>query len=424
MTTPHIVLTPVGSSGDVHPFVGIGRALRERGHDVTVVTAGPFRSVVERSGLRFVEHWSEAAFEDVTRDPDLWHRRRGLGVVLRAAAEELRQAYRRLAELYEPGRTMLVGHTLSFATRVFEESHSAPAATVHLAPAVFRTNHRLPIHEPGWDLSALPRPLKRALWWLIDRSMVDPHLAPGLNRWRHELGLPPVSHPFKDWIHSPQATLGLFPEWFGPRQPDWPASTHQTGFVLFDDSEGHTVPTEVQQLLDSGEAPVVFTPGSANRHASAFFRAASDATATLGRPALLLTGYPEPVPARLPDHVTVAPYVPLSRVLARCAAIVHHGGIGTCAQGLAAGVPQLVMPMAFDQPDNAARLERLGVGTWITPRRFTARHVAPTLGRLLDDRTVAAACERWRRVMADASPIVESCEIIERVLDRHPSRRR
>ena len=77
---------------------------------------------------------------------------------------------------------------------------------------------------------------------------------------------------------------------------------------------------------------------------------------------MFLTQYPEQLPARLPNGVRHFNYIPFSTVLPRAAAFVHHGGIGTTAQALAAGVPQLVVPLAHDQPDNAVRIRHLGVG--------------------------------------------------------------
>src|SRR5262245_39703980 len=103
------VLTPVGSSGDVHPFVGIGRALRARGHEVVIVTGGPFEDVVRGAGLSFQGMFSTEEYEAATNNPDLWHARRGLRVVLRLVVSRLESAYKRLREVYEPGRTVLVG---------------------------------------------------------------------------------------------------------------------------------------------------------------------------------------------------------------------------------------------------------------------------------------------------------------------------
>ncbi len=415
MTPLNFILTPVGSSGDVHPYVGIGRVLRARGHQVTLLTAEPFRDISERAGLAFVPTHSTGEFEELSKHPDLWHPQRGLRLVLRAAARALRVEYARIEEHYQAGRTVLVGHTLAFATRLFEDVHRAPSATLQLAPSIFRTLYRQPVHLPGRDTTRYPRWLKRLVWWLIDRAAIDPLIVPELNRFRRELGLRPMSRLFDSWLHSPQRVIGLFPDWFAPPQPDWPPQLRLTGFPLYDEADQHVVAPALQQFLDNGDPPIVFTPGSANRAAGTFLRVAADAAVRLNRRALLLTRYHEQVPQGLPPGVRHEPYVPFSQVLPRCAALVHHGGIGTCAQGLAAGIPQLVMPLGFDQPDNAARLERLGVGSWVVPSRFTGARVADTLAALLANTAVTYRCRRWAREVRTGGAIDETCDLLEAV---------
>jgi len=158
----HFLLTPVGSSGDVHPFIGIGRALRARGHDVTILTAEPFRALSEHAGLRFVQVHSQAEFDELTKHPDLWHRRKGLTLLLRKIASLLGAHYELISSVYEPGRTVLVAHALAFAARVFQDARHAPAATIHLAPSIFRSDFQQPVSIPGVDLSRWPRWAKRS----------------------------------------------------------------------------------------------------------------------------------------------------------------------------------------------------------------------------------------------------------------------
>jgi rhamnosyltransferase subunit B len=408
------IMTPVGSSGDVHPFVGIGRALRARGHEVIVLAAGPFSDVVRNAGLLFEETVSADEYDAVSKHPDIWHPRRGLQLVLGSVASKLRPAYDRLGGLYEPGRTVLVGHSLSFFTRVFEEVHRVPAATIHLAPSIFRSDHAQPAYAPGRDGSSWPRWLKRGFWWALDRMLLDPDIAPALNDWRRELGLPPVTRVFREWMHSPRRVIGLFPDWFGPPQPDWPNGLRLTGFPLYDEPGQGELPAPLRRFLDDGPPPILFTPGSANQAAGQFFKAALEACSRLGRRALLLTRYAGHLPP-LSSTAHHEPFVPLSQVLPRCAALVSHGGIGTLAQGLAAGVPQLTMPMGFDQPDNATRLHRLGVGRWVTPSAFHGNRVAAALKTLFDDPRTAPQCERWSRQIRAHNAIEDTCDLLEQL---------
>jgi UDP:flavonoid glycosyltransferase YjiC (YdhE family) len=128
-------------------------------------------------------------------------------------------------------------------------------------------------------------------------------------------------------------------------------------------------------------------------HAKDFFRSAVDACQRLGRRALFLTRFAEQIPANLPSTIRHFSYVPLAPLLPRCAALVHHGGMGTAAQAMAAGVPQLIMALAHDQFDNGDRIKRLGIGDWLTPRWFSGRRVARMLSSLLESPSVRSACQ-------------------------------
>ncbi len=174
---------------------------------------------------------------------------------------------------------------------------------------------------------------------------------------------------------------------------------------------------ELTSFLDAGAPPVVVTPGSANRHAGPFFAAATEALQRIGRRGLFLTGYPEQLPAELPDTILVRAYAPFSAVLPRSAAMIHHGGIGTMAQCLAAGVPQLIMPMAFDQPDNALRARKLGVARWHAPAEFSADNVASSLGELLGSGEVSRSVATCRSRLAGIDGIGMVCDRLERVAE-------
>lgn len=400
----------------MHPFIGIGRTLRTRGHDVTILTAEPFRHASEGAGLRFVQTNTHEEFDDLTRHPDLWHSRKGLTLILRTLASVVQAHYALIASVYEPGRTVLVAHALAFATRVFEEAHHAPAATIHLAPSIFRSDFQQPASIPGVDPSGLPIWVKRSLLWMLDRWLLDPPIVPAVNRLRRDVGLAPVSRVFKNWLHSPQRVVGLFPEWFAPLQPDWPAQLRLTGFPLYDEAEAHSIGSGLQSFLDGGSAPILFTPGSANRAAAEFFAAALDASRRLKRRALFVTQYPEQLPPHLGPDERCESYVPFSRVFPHCAAVVHHGGIGTCAQALAAGVPQLTMPLAFDQPDNTTRLWRLGVARWVRPGEFRGERVASQLASLVDDSRVTDRCRHWATEIAGTDALGATCALLEALI--------
>ncbi|MDP7301612.1 MAG: glycosyltransferase, partial [Pirellulaceae bacterium] len=233
---------------------------------------------------------------------------------------------------------------------------------------------------------------------------------------RRELGLPPMKRAFGRWIHSPLATLCLFPEWYADCQPDWPRNTYTTGFPLWDERNVTALPPQLNDFLNHQEPPIVFTPGSAVLHGQDFFRAAVEATQRLGKSAILLTRFPEQLPRSLPDTIRHFDYIPFSQVLPRAAALVHHGGIGSTAQAMAAGIPQLMMPMAHDQPDNAYRVKKMHIGDWLLPRHFSGRRVAGKLSRLLNSPQIGQHCRKIQEHFRDADPMSQACDVIEKAI--------
>jgi UDP:flavonoid glycosyltransferase YjiC (YdhE family) len=213
--------------------------------------------------------------------------------------------------------------------------------------------------------------------------------------------------------HSPDRVIALFPDWFGPPQPDWPAQTHVTGFPMFDESGLREVPADLEDFLNAGEPPVVFTPGSAMSQGTAFFREAAGALHLLGKRGILLSRFADTIPADLPEGVRHFSYIPLSQVLPRAAALVYHGGVGTCAQALRAGIPQLVQPMAHDQLDNLSRVRELGVGDGLHPRQFKAKRIAAMLDRLLHDAALKARAVEVSKRFDPAGWVEQTCQRVE-----------
>jgi rhamnosyltransferase subunit B len=190
-------------------------------------------------------------------------------------------------------------------------------------------------------------------------------MAPGLDEVRARLGLAPARQIMGQWLHSPERVICAWPDWFAPPQADWPPQAVTAGFVRWPAPPGHGLDAALQAFLAAGSAPVGFTPGSAMAQGRDFFQRALQACAALGLRAVLVSPFTDQWPTPLPAWAHAVPYVPYDLLAPRLRALVHHGGIGTCVQGLAAGIPQGVLPFAHDQFDNASRLVRLGVAlTW------------------------------------------------------------
>jgi UDP:flavonoid glycosyltransferase YjiC (YdhE family) len=415
------IISALGSAGDVHPMLGLGTRLRDRGHHVTLLANEYFQDLIAEAGIDMVPVMSIELFQDSLHDPDLWHPMRGPLMMLRDfIAPMVRPIYEAVAERYVPGETIVCAHSLDYGSRIAHEKLGVPLVSIHYAPVVLRSTYQSPKLPPMLMGDRVPRTIKALQYWMSDVVFVDRLLAGPINDFRRELSLPPVRRPMHTWAHSPQLVVCLFPEWFASVQPDWPPGTVQTSFPLWDAADVTPEAPDVEQFLAAGDPPIVFAPGSANAQAEGFFRAAVEACRTLGRRGMLLTKFPEQLPQPLPPGVAHFAYVPFGRVLSRAAALVHHGGAGTLSQGLAAGVPHLVMPMAYDQHDNADRLRRLGVARVVRPHRFKGPRVARELQALLDSREVAERCRHWAGKLAGVDGLGQTCDILERFAAEQP----
>lgn len=414
----NVLVLPVGSHGDVHPLLGIAVALRDRGHRVSVAVNGHFESLVRSAGgIEYIPIGTDAEFREAIREPDLWHPVRGFQTVMRRGVLPfVPRMYEVIRSGFDAADTVLVAAALAFGARVAQEQHGYRLATTQLQPAPMRTVHDHP-RLPGMFMPrGTPAFLKRWMWNVADVAVIDRVLKRPLNEFRATLGLEPIRRGVMDeWWYSPELILGLFPEWFAPPQPDWPVQTRLVGFPMFDERGVEPLHPGLVRFLDEGERPVAFTPGSANTHGREFFEASAEACRMLGRRGVLLTRHAEQVPPALPSGVIHVRYAPFSQLLPRCAALVHHGGIGTTAQALAAACPQLIMPLAHDQPDNAERVRRLGVGDEVSERRYRAAVVAGKLRELTTSPAVAASCRSVAARFEGVDPLGAACTAIEQL---------
>lgn len=377
-----ILLLPFGSAGDVFPFIWLGRQLLARGHRVTMITACLFEEQAKKAGLNFIPFGKKDEFEAMMHDPRIWKPVIGTKLVFECAAGYVESFF---AAVEAAGKfDLMLAPVTTFAARLAREKHGTPLISVHLQPAALLSAHETPLLHPLIRLlQPMPAGLKRVLLSLF--NPVDFFVMPTVRRVCKANGIQPPRSFKREWWNSPDGVIALFPDWFAAPQPDWPPNLLQWAFPLEDMAKEQPLTPQLQTFLAAGERPVVFTPGSANVQASRFFAVAAKAVQQLGCRAVFVTREPKQVPPNLPANIFTVDYAPFSTLLKHASVFVHHGGIGTMSQAFAAGVPQLIMPMAHDQPDNASRVERLGAGIGISVRRFRPKRVAQALQRLLSE---------------------------------------
>lgn len=409
----HVIVSGIGSAGDVNPFIEIARELVTRGHEVDFIASPYFEEKLKLSKLNLVPFGTREQFLETATDPEMWHPRRGFAATWRALKESLRIHYQLIAERHKRGKTVLLNSTIAMGGRLAQEKLHIPAATVHLAPSCILSADAPP-HFPGLTIPMwLPHPIRRAIMDMVDRFGLDSVCAEDLNAVRSELGLAPVSHVFGRWLHSPDLVIGAFPEWFAPIKNDWPANSVLTGFPVHQTSGREKLSAELERFLDNGASPVAFTAGSAMGNPREYFMKAVEVVRRSGVRAIFVSVFTDQVRDLLPPDAIHVEYAPFDQLLPRVSVLAHHGGIGTSAQALAAGTAQLILPFAHDQFDNADRFRGLNVADTGSVRDKPER-LALKLTRLLKDEQVAEACARYRKKVEETpDPRVRTCELLE-----------
>ncbi len=425
-----IVLTTLGSLGDLHPYLALGSELRARGHAVVIATHPGYRSRAESAGLEFApvqpDYDSFGDLRAVMREA--MDERRGSEAVLnRFVLPFLRRTHTDLLAAAR-GADLIVDHVLTFTAPIVCEQLGLPRVSTTLQPMAMFSAYDPPLFPAAPWVSRLPGagpPLWRSLWWLA-RTVSRPWFREVL-ALRHELGLPPLEgHPMFDSA-SRELHLVLFSRELMPPQPDWPAASVQTGFPIHDRGElGEGMPEPLLRWLDAGEPPLVFTLGSsAVFTAESFYDCAAAAARALGRRAVLLTGLEDLNPvsgvplveqAALDAPVVAVPYAPHSELMPRGCATIHQGGVGTTAQAMRAGRPMLVVPFSHDQPDNAARCVRLGIARSLPRRQVSTAAFERELRALLADPNAKAQAQRVAARMHTEPGAAGAADAIEAVL--------
>ncbi|MFK8114583.1 MAG: glycosyltransferase [Rubripirellula sp.] len=358
------ILSAPGSRGDVNPMIAIGKCLLERGHEVVISLAEPYAEVAASQGLEVEPVISAERFVEALGDANVWKPIRGPVAIFREIVNEFLPLHDQIIRKYHvAGETVLVAHPLDLASRIFRDADpDTPMATVHLQPSLLRTATDPPRLSPWWFEIRKPAWAVRASYQLIDHVAVDPLLRGPVNVARRSLNLPPVRRVLHQWWLSPDRILAMYPDWYAPATREFCPRLVHCGFPLADNGG--------KEFDVPDDKPIVFTSGTAHHHCREFFVKACEACEILQRPGLLLSTHDENFPPDLPPNVRRMAYASFAELLPHCSAIVHHGGVGTTSQAIAAGIPQIIRPLAFDQFDNAMRVERLGCGRWLRSDKY------------------------------------------------------
>lgn len=393
-----VLLITLCSLGDLLPFLTIGKALRARGHEVCIGTSNQHEPLIRQADFEFHSIFDSERLQRPPQDARGSDLNRAWALDWeRVMAPAMAPTFELIRDKSQQGY-VVVAHWAAFGARLAEEKLGVPTCTTYLSPEALN-----PCDESG---ARAPR------WRGFSEDEV---CGPLLNQYRGELGLPPVDHICSRWVHSPRLGLALFPEWFCGRPEYWPQQVGTTGFVTSDEAVMPVATQRVEAFLDTGAPPIVFTPGTGMPLAASFFKESLATCAILGARAILLTPYAGQVPTPLPPWALHVEYFPLHTLLRRSSAIVYHGGIGTCAQAIRAGVPQLVAPMVVDQFDNAHHIRTLGLGVSVPMKDYREDTVTDKLIQILSGNGIRHASQRFAARFAEKPALHDTCETIEQL---------
>jgi UDP:flavonoid glycosyltransferase YjiC (YdhE family) len=375
------ILAP-GSRGDVQPYIALGQALRSLGHQCTIVTTLDHEGLVRGYGLEVATIPVNVAAELRRVETTLAVEGGGVVASFREFAAIARRSARSLAQVgldaCQGAEVVVANFSTALVADGISRKLGVPVAQAFNVP-VTPTSAFPGALFPGLDFGGLSRRLSHGLTrvalWLTARASANEACVEVLGA--RPAALLPGGHPGL----LPGPVLYGFSEAFLPRPPDWPADVEVTGFWSVEEARDFAAPPELARFLDDGPPPVCIGFGSMSTERPEEVSAMVVEAARAARVRLvLLSGWAGLQPGLLSGEVLALGAVPHSWLYPRCRAVVHHGGAGTTAAAVSAGVPAVVVPFHGDQPFWASRVLRCGTGPAPVPRRrLTAARLADAL---------------------------------------------
>lgn len=397
-----VVLCGVGSTGDIQPLLALSRALAARRHDVVLCAGENYRPLAAQCGATFqssgrsvekmVKDAGDAIFNPLTflricRDiaPEL------LDLTIAACAG---------ADVVVGGAACFVGPTAAHLT-------GARYAWAALAPGSFPTS-TAPFLLSG--VAGGPPWVNRASH-AVGNGLMGKFVRMVLNPLRRQKQLPDVDS-YGAYVLPHPALFAVDPL-FWPLPADWQVTAHQTGFWHFDDDT--PLPDDVRRFLDDGDPPVYVGFGSMPvKDRAGRTRAIVDGVVASGRRALIAAGWAGlGTSGALPSSVMSIGHVSHGQLFPRCALVAHHCGAGTSSVAARAGVPQLPVPHAWDQPVWRKRLLELGVANTALGRNFTKAALADGIARTLGDGDVRARATALGAQLRQKDGATEAAVVVE-----------
>jgi len=407
----NVLMYAMGTGGDIDPMVALGREFKSRGHKVTVLSNDYFEKSITRAGLEFV---SVGTVEQYQRGNsiDAWSIGNDTDNFQFYHAPAFEPSFNYVKNLAGEAGTLFVALAEQNGAAVAAVQYKIPFIKIILTPNAIFSAISPPAPQCWTITKKLPPFVIRMLLRVFRKHnymrIYDSPTAEEYIATRERLGCP-----IKFYKTSPSTLqLALFPEWYGMRPKDWPRDLKCLGFHLANRSD-EKLRGEVDEIFTQLGSPIIFTSGTGVKDVVEIFREGRKICEQLQIPGLFVggeMGKDELAGSPLCAHIN---YIDFEYALPKARAIIHHGGIGTTAQAIKAGIPQLIRPIKYDQPDNANRVSKLGLGAYVLPEFFTAETVAPMLSSLIAQASSNQALKNYSADVRASNAIAEACSLIE-----------
>ncbi len=408
-----IIFYALGTKGDVHPLIGVAAEFVRCGFKVTFLSNEYFKSAIEEQNVCFVPTGS---VEQYLRgnNPEAWlPNSNNMDNFEYYHAPSFEPAFTYVTRVYASNSNLLVvSHTSNNGAAVAATTLGIPLVNFTISPnAIFSfINPPAPFcwRYPSW----YPKFLKRHLLKRVHKESFNKFYGGSATleyiETRKRLGVPLAYNS----ACKPILQLCFFPEWFGMREKDWPDDLKLVGFPLFD-SVNTLARKQIDDFISVHGSPIVFAAGTGITEAADFFKEGRAICEQLNIPGLFIGGAASRHFLAGSSFCTAIDYIDFNYALPKCLLIVHHGGIGTLAQAIKAGIPQIIRPLLYDQPDNGLRIEKLSLGYSIVPSLFSAEKVAPLIKSLIDYRPFNKKLEAYSSDLKRSKAIQKACNLIE-----------
>jgi len=408
----HIVIYALGTGGDIDPMIGVGIELQKRGYAVTFLSNDYFKSRIIAVGFEFVSVGTVEQYHK-GNNVEAWESRNHTDNFQYYHAPAFEPSFEYIKSLAGTNTLLLVLGEENGA-RVAAEKFNIPFVKFMLSPNMIFSAYKPPA-PMSW---AIPKKIPRFIVrFLLRRNRKTrfkvfckaPHTAEYIATRKR------LQCPLKFQTESSALLqIGFFPEWFGMRAKDWPENIKLVGFPLQNRASSNSR-NEFDSFIEKQGAPLIFTSGTGVKDVEELFTEGRKICEQLQVPGLFVGGSIGVEVLQGAASCMHMDYIDFEHALSKALAIIHHGGMGTTAQAIKAGIPQLIRPIKYDQPDNADRIYKLGLGTYVMPERFNSEQVVPMMRAMLEKSNTSKALRHYAADVNKSSAIVNASDLIEQV---------